>query len=320
MSILRIPVKAVVVTAFEPDAGPVPGEFRYWREREALTREMAFAAGYRPLWLSDKGVLGIVAGVGAVRAAASVMALGLDERFDMTAAYWLVSGVAGVNPARASLGSVVLPEWVVDGNLCHEVDGREIPADWVDGFVPIGKGRPYEEPREARFNGDDGICFRLNAELVAWAFEVGQRVELLDTPGMAERRVQFGVTCGPRVVRGDELSSSTFWHGRMMSERARRWVAYQTDGRGQYAVSGMEDAGILQALTFLAAGGRVDFGRVLVLRGASNFDQQRVGMTAVESLGETRVASYSGYLPALENLWRVGSRVLGELVAGTTRK
>jgi purine nucleoside permease len=309
-----IRVKAVVVTAFEPDAGPVPGEFRYWREREGLTREMEFAAGYRPLWLSEKGVLGIVTGVGAVRAAASVMALGLDERFDLREAYWLVSGGAGVDPARASLGSVVLPEWVVDGNLTHEIDGREIPADWVDGFVPIGKGSPYEEPREARFNGDDGICFRLNSGLVSWAFELTRDTELLDTAGMAERRAQFGVVDGPRVVRGDELSSSTFWHGRLMSERARRWVAYQTSGRGTYSVSGMEDAGILQALTFLGGAGRVDSGRVLVLRGASNFDQQRAGLTAGESLGETRVASYSAYLPALENLWRVGTRVLREWV------
>ena len=57
-------IKAVIVTAFEPDAGPIPGEFRYFREREGLVQELPFPAGYRPLWMSAAGVVGIVTGAG----------------------------------------------------------------------------------------------------------------------------------------------------------------------------------------------------------------------------------------------------------------
>src|SRR6202140_1729715 len=39
------------------------------------------------------------------RAAASIMALGMDPRFDLSKAYWLVAGIAGVNPNEASIGS-----------------------------------------------------------------------------------------------------------------------------------------------------------------------------------------------------------------------
>ena len=316
-----IDVKAVVVAAFEPDAGPVPGELRYFREREGLAEEMAFAAGYRPLWLNrETGVLGMIAGVGAARAAASVMALGLDARFDLTGALWLVTGVAGVDPARGSLGCVVLPEYVVDGDLCHEIDAREMPAEWVDGFVPVGKSTPYEQPQEARFNGDDGIVFRLDGELVNWAYGVVRGVELVDSEKMAARRKQFepAETAGrrPSVVRADELAQTTFWHGKLMRERARRWVEYQTDGLGDYALTAMEDAGVLTALRALAAAGRVDWGRVVIARGVSNFDGQRAGITAAESLAETKVATYSAYLPALENAWRVGSAVLAGWLAG----
>ena len=308
-----VPVRAVIVTAFEPDAGPVPGEFRYWRERLRLNRELAFPPGYRPLRLNDERVLGIITGVGAARAAASVMALGLDPRFDLTAAYWLISGVAGINPERGSLASVVLPEYVVDGALAHEIDAREIPPEWADGFVPIGKSVPYEEPREDRFNDDDGIVYRLNAELVKQAYGAALDIELMDTANMAARRVQFAPEAAhqaPSVLTGDELSSTTFWHGRLMSERAKRWVAYQTEGRGRYAITAMEDAGILQSLKFLAGAGRVDFARIVIARGASNYDQQREAVTAAESLVESRVAANSGYLPALENAYRVGSRIL----------
>ena len=302
-----IRITAVIVAAFEPSGGPVPGELTYWRERERMTQEFPFAFGLGSLWLSEDGVLGVVTGVGAVRAASAITALGLDARFDLTRAYWLVTGVCGCDPARGSLGSVVLPEYVVDGDFAHEIDAREIPPEWADGFVPIGKSTPYEEPRADRFDGGDGIVHRL--KLAEWAYEAVREIELLDTPGMAERRVQFGVQAGPSVLRGDELASTTFWHGRLMSERARRWVAYQTEGRGEYAITAMEDSGILHALTLL---GFMD--RVVIVRGVSNFDRQREGISAAESLAETKVVGYSAYLPALENAWRVGSTLVRELV------
>ena len=303
-----IAVKAVIVAAFEPSGGAIPGELSLWKERERLTTELPFAFGLQPLYLSEDGVLGVVTGVGSARAAAAITALGLDPRFDLTRAYWLISGVCGIDPVRGSLASVVLPEYVVDGDLTHEIDAREIPADWPDGFVPIGKTSPYEQPRADRFEGGDGIVFRLNSQLVQRAYRVAKDLELMDKPAMALRRREFAPAetawRAPHVLLGDELSSSTFWHGRLMSERARRWVEYQTQGRGAYAITAMEDTGILQALTLLAGYGRVDFSRTLVVRAASNFDQQREGIGPAESLAETKVTSYSAYLPALENGWR----------------
>lgn len=314
-------VKLVIVAAFEPsETSPVPGEIRRWCEGLRLHERIPFTHGYQALYSDGAGVLGIVTGMGSVRAAASIMALGMDPRFDLSRAFWLISGVAGVDPGRTSLGSVVLPEWVVDGNLAHEIDAREIPADWPDGLVAIGKATPYQLPRQARFNGDDGIVFRLNAALVAWAFGLAAGVELVDRANMEARRLQFEPAAtahrAPHVVRGDELSSATFWHGKLFSERARRWVHYQTEGLGDYAVTAMEDTGTLQSLTFLAAAGKVDFARVLIARAASNYDRQRPGITAAESLVETNVTTYSAYLPALENAYLVGRRIVDGLLAG----
>ncbi len=304
--------------AFEPDAGPVPGELRYFFEREGLEERLELVGGYRGLWAGGRGVLACCTGVGAARAAASVMALGLDRRFDLSEAYWLVTGVAGCDPAAGSLASVMMPEFVVDGDLCHELDGREIPADWVDGFVPLGKSTPYEEPLAQRFNGDDGIVFKLDGGLVGRAVEVARDVELIDTEAIGRRRRLFApeetAWRAPEVLHGDELSSSTFWHGQLMGDRARRWVAYQTQGRGSYAITAMEDAGILTALKALGAAGLVNLARVVIARGVSNYDRPRVGISAAESLAETRVATDSAYLPALENAWRVGSRLIAEFV------
>ena len=100
---MTIPVKVVVVTMFEvgEDTGDRPGEFQFWVERLPLPDKIPFPQGYRDLRHNpQKGVLGIVTGIGTARAAASIMALGMDPRFDLSKAYWLVAGIAGVNPQR----------------------------------------------------------------------------------------------------------------------------------------------------------------------------------------------------------------------------
>ena len=144
-----IPVKVVVIALFEPgaDQGDTPGEYQYWVEREHLDHIYPFPQGYHDLRMNDQGVMGVLAGVGTARAAASIMALGLDPRFDFSKAYWLVAGIAGADPEDASLGSAAWAEWVVDGDLAYEIDAREIPPQWTTGYVPLDKTVPYEQPR-----------------------------------------------------------------------------------------------------------------------------------------------------------------------------
>ena len=296
-----IEIKVVVINMFEQgaDTGDVPGEYQFWVERQHLDTILPFPQGYHDLRLnSATGVLGLLTGVGTPRAAASVMALGLDPRFDLTHAYFVVAGIGGIDPAMGSLASAVWSDWIIDGDQAYEIDAREIPnatpedrKQWTTGYVPLGKNVPYEQPRAPRF-GDDGNIFRLNSALVSWAFNLTKNVELSDNPQIKARRLEYaGDTAHrpPFVLRGDNLSASTFWHGKLMNQWARDWVKYMTDGKGTYAVCGMEDSGTLQSLTWLAKANKVDINRVLVLRTASNFDQQRPGITAAESLAETKI-------------------------------
>ena len=311
----RIPIKVVVVTMFErgADTGDEPGEFQFWVEREKLDRVLPLPQAYHSLRLNREGVLGTVTGIGTARAAASIMALGLDPRFDLRKAYWLVAGIAGIDPADGSLGSAAWAEWVVDGDLAHEIDAREIPKDWKTGYVPLRKSVPYELPRK---EPDEGECYHLNPALVDWAYRLTKDVKLEDTEAIRARREQYAETNArrpPFVLKGDTLSSMTFWHGKLMSEWANDWVKYHTQGQGNYVTTAMEDTGTLQALTFLSKTGRIDLNRVMVLRAASNYDQQRPGITAAESLAETKIAQYSAYRPALEAAWRVGHVVVEEL-------
>ena len=313
-----IAVKVVVVAMFErgADTGDEPGEFQYWVERNKLDRVISFPQGYHDLRMNRDGVLGIVTGVGTAKAAASIMALGLDPRFDLRKAYWLVAGIAGIDPADGPVGSAVWAEWVVDGDLAHEIDAREIPADWKTGYVPLRRSAPYEQPHQATSEGES---YHLNASLTDWAFSLTKSVPLADTEAMQKERSQYdspNARRAPLVLKGDELSASTFWHGKLLNQWANDWVRYHTDGKANYVTTAMEDTGTLQSMTFLARAGRVDINRVMVLRTASDFDQPRPGMSAAESLAATKIGSYSGYLPALEAAWRVGNTVVAGLLEG----
>ena len=109
----KIPVKVVVVSMFESgeDAGDRPGEMQYWVERLPLPDSFPFPQGYRQLrYNPDLQVLSIMTGIGNTKSAASIMALGLDPRFDLSKAYWLVAGISGVDPADAPTGSAAWAE------------------------------------------------------------------------------------------------------------------------------------------------------------------------------------------------------------------
>jgi purine nucleoside permease len=311
----RIPVKVVVVAMFEvgEDTGDKPGELQYWVERDHLDRVFPLPAGYHAVRMNSEGEMAVLTGQGTAHAAATIMALGLDPRFDLSHAYWIIAGIAGGSPDRISLGSAAWARWVVDGDLGYEIDPRETPPDWTTGYVPLRKTRPFEQPVAA----PEGQVYSLNPVLAQWAFDLTRATSLDDPDALKEIRTHFDGAAAQRppfVTLGDEISSSTFWHGRLSDAWAAEWVSYFTGGKGQFFTTAMEDTGSLQSLQFLARAGQVDFQRVLVLRTVSNFDQQPRGLTAAESLARQRIGSYSAYIPALEAAYKVGHVAVNELL------
>lgn len=311
-----LPIRVVIVTMYEPAASAAEdaqfGEFRLWVERLPLPQPIPFPQGFRDLrYNAERGVLGIVSGVGTARAAASIMALGMDPRFDLSHAYWLVAGIAGVNPAEASLGSAAWVEWVVDMDLAFELDAREIPADWPTGYLPLGRTRPYEAPAES----DVGrFVYRLDPGLVAWAYDLTADVPLPDVPALQRARAPYvgykAAQLPPQVLCGDEVSGSTFWHGALLNRHAAAWLAYWTRGKGRFVMAAMEETGTLQALALLARAGRADLRRVLVLRTGSNYTMPPPEISAAASLTAHSLTKQAGYRAAIEAAYLVGRVVV----------
>jgi len=315
-----IQVRVVVVTTFEigTETNDQSGEFHAWIAQ--LPETIAFPQGYRSLRYNPRThVLGIVTGEGSLHGAASIMALGMDPRFDLSHAYWVVAGIAGIDPNAGSVGSAAWAEWLVDRDLNFEIDPREMPADWTTGHVPLGRTKPYELPVPAleRISGTNG--YHLDPGLVSWAYALTKSVKLADTPALRGIRAGYpgypNAQKPPFVMKGDEVVASDWWIGKMMTDQAEQWMSYWTSGKGHLATTAMEDGGVLQSLTFLSHAGKVDLERVLVLRTAANYSVPPVGETAAQLLAQeaTEDAVLSAYRPSLDAAYEVASPVVNEL-------
>jgi len=308
--------KVIVVVTFEvgADTGDAPGEFQFWAERQHLTGSIVVPGLDHPVRFNDRGVYGVVSGT-TVRAGNQIMALGLDPRFDLTHAYWLINGIAGVNPHVASEGSAAWARHVIDGDIAYEIDPREAPADWPYGIMALGNKTPLAKPVIPAW-APRPMQWTLNPALTQWAYDLTKATPLTDSREAQAHRALYkdfpAALRPPSVLLGDSFASCRYWHGAMMQHWAEDWTKIYTEGQGICAMTNMEDHGLAGALTRLGQMGRVDFQRVLVLRTGSNFSMPPTGQSAADSM----VAEYAGMLPALEAAYRVGSPVVDALVEG----
>jgi len=318
-----ITVKVVVVSMYETGEleGDQPGEFQFWVERVPLDEEYAFVAGEYPLRFNERGILGICTGGGISNATASIMALGLDARFDLSDAYWLVAGIAGGDPADVAVGSAVWARYVIDGDLLYEIDAREIPSEWPYGLIPLGARQPAKPGDDVSQGWTvDTTSFQLNSQLVGWANSLSQEVKLKEYPASLKFSSQFigypGALSRPRILQGETLSSSTYWHGQLMNQWANDWVQVYSSADMNFMTTNMEDSGTLTALHRLDRLGLVNAERVLVLRAVSNYTLPPPGESAAWSV----TAEYPDQgLPALEAAYQVGRFVVDALVEGWAR-
>lgn len=311
-----IKVKVVLVTMFEigEDQGDAPGEFQLWKERLDLSTQLPFPNSHHDIFMNQEtGVLGIVTGIGTAKSTAATMALGMDPRFDLSEAYWLVAGIAGIDPEDASIGSAAWAEYLVDADLAHEIDAREKPDDWEFGYFARYTQYPFD-PNKPEPTGE---MFRLNPELTEWAYQLTKDVPLKDFPSLDETRKLYTehpkAQLPPFVLKGDQLAAMTFWHGAILNDWANKWTSYWTDGKGEFVTSAMEDTGTYQSLYYLSRIGRADIDRMMVLRTGSNYTMQSPGKTAAENLLQEN-EGYAGLEAALESAYRVGNVVINELL------
>ena len=310
-------MRVVVVTMFEigADTGDKAGEFQLWKERRKLDVMLPFPQGWHDLaYDPETGILAIVTGMGSIKSATATLALGLDDRLDLSKAYWLVAGIAGIDPEDASIGSAAWARYLIDGDIAHEIDAREIPKDWKSGYFALHSKGPADTTPLPPINGE---MFELNAGLQDWAFALTKGMKLPDDAQIATERAKFtgypNAQKPPFVLKGDNLAAMTFWHGTKMNDWANDWTTFWTQGKGEFVTSAMEETGTFQSIEYLSKVGRADRDRVLVLRAASNFTMPPIGVEPAGYLLREN-EGYAGMTAALEALYSVGGKVVDEIV------
>lgn len=321
-------VRVVVVTTFElgQDRGDMPGEFQHWVERYPLEQSFPAPGTEHGVlrYNAQDHVLGLVSGEGPSHMAAAITALALDPRFDLRHAYFILAGIAGVNPYKASLGSAAWARYVVNGGAAHLIDSREIPADWPDGFTPLQGHVPDEYPRPPLHSIAGDMAYQLRPSLVQWAYERTKAITLPDNAALQAHRHVYQdfpeALKPPHVMIGDTISSETYWLGARMNRWAERWVSYWTDHQGEMVTTAEEDIALCQALALQAKAGRVDAQRILILRTASNFDMPPTAITPATMLAN---AAHEENLPGLhaatDAAYRVASPIVRHLATDWAR-
>lgn len=243
-----------------------------------------------------------------VNAALSVSALTSSDLFDLSKTYFLITGIAGVNPKKATIGSVALPKFAIQMDTQMEFDAREIPADWPTGYVPLGADSTSSYPKF--ITGSE--IYELSDALRKRAMSFVKDVTLEDSPKAKEYRARFAesprgsyhaATLDPAVLEGDVLSSNTFWHGRLLADAMGHVAKTYTSGKAEYVMTAQEDTAILAALLRAEIQGQVDFSRISITRAGSDFDRQPSNVVPQLPFDMDRSG---GLEPALCNLYLTG--------------
>lgn len=87
-------------------------------------------------------------GEGTANAASSITALTLSSLFDLSKTYFMISGIAGVNPEVASIGSATFPRYAVDIDLVYAVSAFDAPKNFSQAFWNFGTDSPGIFPTE----------------------------------------------------------------------------------------------------------------------------------------------------------------------------
>jgi purine nucleoside permease len=300
------PVKVMIISMFGPEAQVWLDKLGPWK----AIRVAGLSPDYPVVNCNRQEVCVMTTGMGHANAAASLMALTFSDKFDLRRTYFMIAGIAGIDPAQGTVGSAAWAKYLVDFGIQWELDAREKPDSWPGGFIGINTKSPNDKP-PLDYKTE---VFQLNPDLADAAYALSKNVILSDSREAQAARAKFSYAPAnqpPKVIQCDTLASDTWWSGKNIGERARDWTKLLTDGKGVYCTTQQEDNATYEALSRAASVHRVDLTRVAAVRSGSDFDRPYDGQSASDNL--LNYAAQGGFAPAIENLYRAGNPLVQEI-------
>jgi len=250
-----------------------------------------------------------------INAASTLSALVYSPYFNLSQTYFLVAGIAGINPYLGTTGSVTFAHYAVQFDLQYEFSASQIPSNDSSGYFPQNSYYPdspnaYDYPLE--IYGTE--AFELNENLKERFLYIANQTSLNDTAGAAAYRQNYPYAPAnqpPSVVACDTGTSNVYWSGSVLGDAFSNYTLLLTNGSGAYCATQQEDNATLEALLRAAIAGKVDFSRVAVMRTASDFDRAPPNEGEVYHL---LYADQEGFLPSIENIFIAGNAIVEDVL------
>ncbi|ORX39096.1 purine nucleoside permease [Kockovaella imperatae] len=298
----------MIVSMFGPES--------IWSEPLQLDQNVT-VTGLSPLYPevhcdSNGTICQFVTGEAEINAACSMTALLLSHKFDFRKTYFMIAGIAGINPFEGTLGSVGLAQFAVQVALAYELDARQIPSNWTTGYWLQGTNQPGDPPNPDDIYGTE--VFELNTNLRQKAFEFTKGVELNDTASAAAYRARFNYAPAnqpPSVFFGDVATSDVYFAGSDLAEAFGNITLQWTNNTGHYALTAQEDNASFEAMVRADRAGLMDFSRVILMRTASDFDRAPPNLTELYAFEYNQ----GGFPPSIANILIAGQPIVEGIIA-----
>ncbi|KAJ5278591.1 hypothetical protein N7478_003963 [Penicillium angulare] len=303
--------KVFIVSMFSPEA-----EIWWGIPEFNLLAHNITIPGLSPLFpdvhcTEDYEICQLITGEAEINAATTVSTVAFSSLFDLTHTYFLIAGIAGVNPERATTGSVTFARYAVQVALQYEIDIRELPNTYQTGYFPQGSDFPGQYP--GSIYGTE--VFEVNTDLREIAAKFARRANLSDSTAAQTYRANYATSNGtfkaatlpPAVVECDVATSDVYYSGNILGNTFDNTTKLLTNGTGEYCATAQEDNATLEVLLRSSAAKLTDFSRIIVMRTASDFDRPYPGSSATYNL---LYADGGGFETSVENIYLAGVQVV----------
>ncbi|RKF75098.1 Purine nucleoside permease [Golovinomyces cichoracearum] len=313
--------KVVIISLFSPEAS-------IWYETANaegsignLMERNISVPGLSPLFpnlhcLKDGSVCQVTTGESEINAAATMTALVQSPLFDFRKTYFLVAGIAGINPKHGTLCDVAFSKYAIQVALQYEIEIRDLPDNYSSGYIPLGSTVPNEYPRN--IYGTE--VFELNERLRDVAAEFASKATLKDSPTAEAYRAKYASNVEysaavrkPSVIRCDVTTSDVYFSGARLGEAFEDTTRLFTNGSGVYCVTAQEDNAILEVMVRAAMRKIVDYSRIIIMRTASDFDRPYPGQATTENLFHMPPGAFE---TAIFNIYAAGTPVIQGILNG----
>lgn len=115
----------------------------------------------------------------------------------------------------------------------------------------------------------------------------------------------------PSVIACDGATSDVFYNGNTLSSQFGKYVSVITNGTGKYCATAQEDTAIMSSLLRGAKAGLVDFGRIIAMRTAANYDRPPPGVSTYQNFF---FDTSGGFGPSIANLALAGTPIVEGIV------